>query len=416
MALTKIKARKGLLLTLATIVIVVLLVGELITYELINVDYSEISGQAAVGLAPALLASQVSGGINGYLSSALPQAFSIIAVSSPKIKVAGFYRGTSSSANVVSTASVSNFGNAISMFAWVWPAGARTSIVQKQGSYGMSIGAGGASAGQFNAYIGASGRTCTAYPFSLPNTTWSFVGFTYNGSYIDEYVNGVLYCTAQRAGTVPANTNQLFFSSSGSGNSDGPTYGYLSNVQLYNTALEPNAVALLFGGGPEGSALQSGNLVGWWPLNGNFLDMSGGGNNAGTSGVSFATSIVSNSSSAKLITKLIGNGTVFGAQSNLTSNTLVDYIAKAKQLAAQRQTVLDIRNSSLSAHQYSRGYVAITYSALLVLNTTTGSYASPVAITATLSTLNTLDYITPNASQYLWTIYSAPYASSRAGR
>jgi len=54
--------------------------------------------------------------------------------------------------------------------------------------------------------------------------------------------------------------------------------GFISNIQIYNTALDASAIQSLYVGGIGGAPQVLQNLVGWWPLNGNANDYSGKGN------------------------------------------------------------------------------------------------------------------------------------------
>ena len=61
--------------------------------------------------------------------------------------------------------------------------------------------------------------------------------------------------------------------------------GRIANVQPYSSALSPTQVSTLYGKGMEGSPVTS--ALGWWPLDGNANDMSGGGNNGVATGVTY---------------------------------------------------------------------------------------------------------------------------------
>ena len=67
--------------------------------------------------------------------------------------------------------------------------------------------------------------------------------------------------------------------------------GYISNIQIYNTALSSNNINALYLEGIGGAPVDLHNLVGWWPLNGNANDYSGN-NNKGqiNGGVTFTSS------------------------------------------------------------------------------------------------------------------------------
>ena len=55
--------------------------------------------------------------------------------------------------------------------------------------------------------------------------------------------------------------------------------GDLANVQIYNTSLGASQIQALYIEGIGGSPVASANIVGWWPLNGNAIDLSPYGNN-----------------------------------------------------------------------------------------------------------------------------------------
>ncbi len=55
--------------------------------------------------------------------------------------------------------------------------------------------------------------------------------------------------------------------------------GQASNFQIYNTSLSAAEIQGLYQEGIGGAPVRSQNLVGWWPLNGNYNDYSGNNNN-----------------------------------------------------------------------------------------------------------------------------------------
>lgn len=59
-----------------------------------------------------------------------------------------------------------------------------------------------------------------------------------------------------------------------------PFNGYITNLQIYNTTLSPNAIQELYGEGIGGVPVDLRHLQGWYPLNGNGYDYSGNNNNA----------------------------------------------------------------------------------------------------------------------------------------
>jgi len=55
--------------------------------------------------------------------------------------------------------------------------------------------------------------------------------------------------------------------------------GSATNIQVYNTALSINGIEALYHGGMSDGPINTQNLVGWWPLDGNANDYSSSGNN-----------------------------------------------------------------------------------------------------------------------------------------
>ncbi len=56
---------------------------------------------------------------------------------------------------------------------------------------------------------------------------------------------------------------------------DAPFNGFVTNIQVYNTALDANTIASMYKYGAGGVPLDLLNLVAWWQLNGNSNDSSG---------------------------------------------------------------------------------------------------------------------------------------------
>ena len=69
---------------------------------------------------------------------------------------------------------------------------------------------------------------------------------------------------------------------------DGEAFaGYISNVQIYNSALSANQIQQLYAEGIGGVPVVLSSLVGWWPLNGNTNDYSGNNHNGNAINVTF---------------------------------------------------------------------------------------------------------------------------------
>ncbi|MGC9191032.1 MAG: LamG-like jellyroll fold domain-containing protein, partial [Candidatus Micrarchaeia archaeon] len=121
---------------------------------------------------------------------------------------------------------------------------------------------------------------------------WYFLAYTYNTSskVITLYDDGG---SNSASTTMSFNTiamNQFDIGNAGNGNI-GQTefYGYIANVQYYNTTLSANEIQALYLEGIGGAPIDLQNLVGWWPLNGNANDYSGNGNNGVPSGVTYTS-------------------------------------------------------------------------------------------------------------------------------
>jgi hypothetical protein len=168
----------------------------------------------------------------------------------------------------------------------------------------------------FRLYIdGASQHLCIAWfdgkeidsNFTVQTGVWYLVGFTVSGSTETIYVDGSPVLSESYLDAVPTDGLPLFIGH------DGTTSffdGYISNVQIYQTALSDGQIASLFKEGTNGPPVD-GSLAGWWPLNDSqsqALDLSSN-NNTGT--------IIGNVSWTKILT-----GVNFGEISHVAFSTL----------------------------------------------------------------------------------------------
>ncbi|MFP3279023.1 MAG: LamG domain-containing protein [Candidatus Micrarchaeota archaeon] len=196
------------------------------------------------------------------------------------------FNGQSSYINVASSLSLSPT-TYISAFAWINPSSQSTAIIEKQGSYGMKIGVQGAAPGQFAGYVWGTNGVCSSYPFVLRPVNWYLVGFTFNGTTVNEYVNGKFYCSVSYTGSIPTSTSPVAFG--GPSDVDGYIAGSIANVQIYNTSLSANEIQALYLEGIGGAPIDLQHLIAWWPLNGNANDYSGNGNNGQINNVTFVS-------------------------------------------------------------------------------------------------------------------------------
>ena len=154
----------------------------------------------------------------------------------------------------------------------------------------MVLWAGAPTGAIFMAGFNSIGTETDSGRIQLSQNTWQFVVFTYDGSVITPYYNGVSGTTS-----APFVLQQAPVSINiGGGDSDitGKSYyyGQLANVQYYNTTLSQSEIQALYLEGIGGAPIRPQNLTGWWPLNGNANDYSGNGNNGQLNSVTFSGS------------------------------------------------------------------------------------------------------------------------------
>ncbi len=76
---------------------------------------------------------------------------------------------------------------------------------------------------------------------------------------------------------------------------DGAVFtGDIADVQLYNTSLSTNDIQALYYEGIGGAPINTQNLVGWWPLNGNANDYSGNKHNGVENNIQYTTGWTAN--------------------------------------------------------------------------------------------------------------------------
>ncbi len=176
--------------------------------------------------------------------------------------------------------------SSLTLSAWIKPssfaqcAGPNCIILNKELEYEIAIGTNGLfeSAIQPNWAWHSSAST-------VPLNTWTLVTVTWDGTYENLYINGVLSGSYDLGGgSVISDTNCLYIGARGCPNPASFFPGSISNVQIYNTALSANQIATLYSKGIGGAPVFPNNLVAWWPLNGNANDYSGNGNDGSING------------------------------------------------------------------------------------------------------------------------------------
>jgi Concanavalin A-like lectin/glucanases superfamily len=123
---------------------------------------------------------------------------------------------------------------------------------------------------------------------------WYFLTGTYDGSNLKVYVNGAFVANTFYSGTMgtPASFGS-YLGAMGYSPANYALTGMLSDVQIYNTTLDASQIQLLYLKGIGAAPVDPVHTVGWWPLNGNANDYSGGNNNGAATGITYTSSWIS---------------------------------------------------------------------------------------------------------------------------
>jgi len=124
---------------------------------------------------------------------------------------------------------------------------------------------------------------------TVPMNMWEFIAFTYNGTKIVSYVNGIAVSSTTASGAINNPGSALDLIGKWAGSSLYYFPGSISNIQIYNTSLSANQVQALYVEGIGGAPMKLQNLVGWWPMNGDVNDYSGNNNNGVPTAVTFTS-------------------------------------------------------------------------------------------------------------------------------
>ena len=222
------------------------------------------------------------------------------------------FSGQNPSGILVSPSSAFNFGNAnnFTVVAWVVRRGMSESSMEDQGvvahnpsspfgnNYGICIDAElpsvAVKAGVRN---GVDGTLSVMYTLPDGLVDWHQVALVYasnSATGIALYVDGALKGSRTSVGVSDFSSAaaSLFVGSAYAvleGNPV-PMNGSIANVQIYNTSLTADQLKYLYQEGIGGVPVALRNLVGWWPLNGDFTDYSGNNNNGAPTAMGFSGS------------------------------------------------------------------------------------------------------------------------------
>ena len=118
-----------------------------------------------------------------------------------------------------------------------------------------------------------------------PYDRWNMLtaSFNYNptgtGNYVQACINAVCSQTVWAESTSPTDFARYGYVFYMPDNNAGLLSGDMADVQLYNVSLSASEVNALYNGGVGAPPVRLQNIVGWWPLNGNFNDYSGNNDN-----------------------------------------------------------------------------------------------------------------------------------------
>lgn len=135
----------------------------------------------------------------------------------------------------------------------------------------------------------------------LQSGVWYNFILTFDGNEITGYVNGESAGSSSLIGPIAEDNLPISFIGYYLGAGWQPTSafeGAMANVQLYNTSLSASEAKALYVEGIGGAPVLPGNIVGWWPLNGDAKDYSGNNNNGVPVHVNYTSAWIGNYSSA----------------------------------------------------------------------------------------------------------------------
>lgn len=151
--------------------------------------------------------------------------------------------------------------------------------------------------------FGAGGNTFPSVrsPADVLDGQFHHIAGTYDGTNIALYVDGQMHGLTNYSGLVlnnmlPVNLGFTW----GNGTPRRFFRGDLDEVSVYQRALSAGEIRAIVGAGtfgkqPPGSVLPPGNMLAWWPLNGDFADVVGGLNGVAVGAPSFADGMVQTS-------------------------------------------------------------------------------------------------------------------------
>ena len=203
--------------------------------------------------------------------------------------VASFNGQASTNISEIPHSTFPSGSNALTIVAWVKTTQSTTyPFIFNYGLYGTS---------EDNAMIGIySGQVCADFwnqhlcaSGTVSGGAWDLIAFSYPGgsNSATTYVNETGTLNAVNpVPTIQTGSGTIAVIGSGTNNFYD---GYISDVQLYNTALSTTQMQSLYAEGLGGAPLSNIGLIAWWPLDGNANDYSGNNNNGVAMNVQWAS-------------------------------------------------------------------------------------------------------------------------------
>lgn len=184
------------------------------------------------------------------------------------------------------TINVNQYGYTVS--AWIYTTKFDSSDAQaifkgvsnNYAAFGLSLNSPGQDGicGWVDGICGSS--VCGSETLVDPNQWYFVTGVWFVGTtYAAIYVNGKFIGNCAGATNPYSGTSQPEIASGPDVNGYNTAFqGYISNVQIYDSALSANDISALYQEGIGGPPINLQSIMGWWPLNGNSNDYSGYGN------------------------------------------------------------------------------------------------------------------------------------------
>jgi Concanavalin A-like lectin/glucanases superfamily len=405
------KNQKGIMLTLATVVLFVLMLAELVAYVSLNINYNLIVSSSSAVSGGATDIATLNSASSAFLHQSLQNALSSLIQyeSAPSLRKGHFvnntayalqslmYNGTIpngingasfnslSQSQAISAKSVPLSSNApFSISLWYKGAGTPTSagvngvpagLVSGSSYSNFVFGLSSAASPRATIWFDAAPSSCYASvnvnPTLTQGTLYHLVAIYDGSNVLTVYVNGAYAGAASLinlcgVGSSWSQNTQIAIGASPPFNWGGSASGQISDLQIYNIALTANQIASLYASGASGTPIIPANTVGWWPLNGDTTDYSSNGN-------------------AATPTNVLYNGTAPYTSSAMLNSTFSGFRNRIISQISNEGFNISLTNGTLSVFQSSPFTISANYTALAVVNSTRGLFSFPLAATSSIA-------------------------------